>query len=107
MTAIEMLKEQHREVAALFEKLEAAKSSAQRRQIFEAIADALAVHAAIEERHFYPAVKRKGTEEMLQEAVEEHLEIKRAIAELLQMDAGDKSFQAQAMMLKDEVEQHV
>jgi len=107
MTAIEMLKKQHREVAALFDKLEAAKSAGQRRQLFEAIADALAVHARIEERHFYPAVKQKATEELLLEAVEEHLEIKRAIAELLQLDAGDKSFEAQAMMLKDEVEQHV
>jgi hemerythrin superfamily protein len=107
MTAIEMLKKQHREVAAMFDRLEAAKSASQRRQIFDAIADALAVHATIEERHFYPAVKNKATEELLLEAVEEHLEMKRAIAELLQLDAGDKSFEAQAMMLRDEVEQHV
>src|SRR6187551_1269387 len=107
MTAIEMLKMQHREVAALFDKLEAAASAGQRRELFNAIADALAVHATIEERHFYPAVKNKATDEMLLEAVEEHLEIKRAIAELLQLDAGDKTFAAQAMMLRDEVEQHV
>jgi hemerythrin superfamily protein len=107
MTAIEMLKAQHREVASLFEKLEAAKAPGQRRQVFEAIADALAVHATIEERHFYPAVKHKETVDLLQEAVEEHLEMKRAIAELLQLDPADKTFQAEAMMLKDEVEQHV
>ena len=91
----------------MFDKLEAAKSTGQRRQIFEAIADAMAVHATIEERHFYPAVKQKATVEMLLEAVEEHLEIKRAIAELLLLDAGDKTFEAQVMMLKDEIEQHV
>jgi hemerythrin superfamily protein len=107
MTAIEMLKKQHREVAGLFDKLEGAASAGQRREAFNAIADALAVHATIEERHFYPAVKNKATDEMLLEAVEEHLEIKRAIAELLQLDAGDQTFTAQAMMLKDEVEQHV
>src|SRR5688572_28072614 len=107
MTAIEMLKKQHREVAAMFDQLEGAKSAGQRREIFDAIADAMAVHATIEERHFYPAVKNKATDDLLHEAVEEHLEIKRAIAELLQLDAGDKSFEAQAMMLKDEIEQHV
>lgn len=107
MTAIEMLKKQHREVAGLFDKLEGAQSAGQRREIFNAIADALAVHATIEERHFYPAVKNKATDDMLLEAVEEHLEIKRAIAELLQLDAGDKTFAAQALMLRDEVEQHV
>ena len=74
MTAIEMLKKQHREVSAMFDKLEGAKSAGQRRQIFDAIADALAIHATIEERHFYPAVKNKATEELLLESVEEHLE---------------------------------
>jgi len=31
MTAIEMLKKQHREVAAMYDRLEAAKSASQRR----------------------------------------------------------------------------
>ena len=107
MTAVEMLKKQHREVAALFEKLEKAKGAGPRREIFEDIADALAVHATIEERHFYPSVKKKATEDILLESVEEHLEIKRLIADLLEMDASDASFEAKAKLLKEDVEHHV
>ena len=107
MNAIKLLKQQHREVEALFKQLEKAKGSEQRREIFEKIADALAVHTTIEERHFYPSVKQKKTEEMLLESVEEHLAIKRVIADLLALDPGDLTFEAKAKVLEDEVEHHV
>jgi hemerythrin superfamily protein len=107
MNAIKMLKQQHREVEKLFKRLEAAKSAEPRQKVFNEIADALAVHATIEERHFYPAVKKEQTEEILLESVEEHLEIKRAIADLLEMDAGDDTFEAKVKVLKEDVEHHV
>ena len=59
-----------------------------RQQLFEQIADKLAIHAAIEERHFYPSVKNKATDDLLLESVEEHLEMKRIIADLLRLDSG-------------------
>jgi len=75
MNAIEMLKNQHRQVEELFEQFEDAESPEARRDIFNEIADALAVHATIEEKHFYPTVKQAQTEAILVESVEEHLEI--------------------------------
>ena len=107
MDAIALLKKQHREVTALFKRFEKARSAKQRQQAFEAIADALAIHATIEERHFYPAVKRKNTEGVLLESVEEHLQIKRVIADLLKLDTGDAAFLAKAKVLQDDVEHHV
>jgi len=107
MDAIEMLKGEHRAVEALFEKFEKASSGASRRSVFEQIADALAVHAAIEEKHFYPAVKAKATEDLLLEAAEEHLEIKRVIADLLALDASDETFDAKVKVLQEDVEHHV
>ena len=107
MNAINMLEQQHREVEKLFKRFEAAKSAEPRRKTFEEIADALAVHATIEERHFYPAVKNEQTEEILLESVEEHLEVKRLIADLMEMDAGDDQFEAKATVLQENVEHHV
>jgi len=107
MNAITLLKHQHREVEALFKQLHKAKSGAPRRNIFERIADALAVHAAIEEKHFYPAVKEKTTEEILLESVEEHLAIKRVIADVLRTDAADETFAAKIKVLEDEITHHV
>jgi len=107
MNAIEMLKQQHRQVAKMFKEFETAKSAGPRRKIFEQIADALAVHATIEEKHFYPAVKKKQTEDILLESVEEHLEIKRVIADLLAMSADDENFDAKVKVLQEDVEHHV
>lgn len=107
MNAIKMLKQQHREVEKLFKQFEAAKSAKQRREVFNEIADALAIHATIEERHFYPSVKQKQTEDLLLESVEEHLEIKRVIADLLEMEAGDDSFDAKVTVLQEDVQHHV
>jgi hypothetical protein len=44
----------------------------------------------IEEMIFYPAAKYAETEEILQAAVEEHLSVKRIIADLVQLDGATK-----------------
>jgi hemerythrin superfamily protein len=107
MNAIKLLKHQHREVEALFKQMHKAKSGGPRRNVFEKIADALAIHATIEERHFYPSVKEKSTEGILLESLEEHLAIKRVITDLLQLDADDETFAAKVKVLEDEVAHHV
>ena len=107
--AIELLKSQHREVEALFESYEKLGDNANKskQSVFEKIADALAMHATIEEKHFYPAVKAKRTEDILLEALEEHLGIKRVIADLLKLDATADTFDAKVKVLKEQVEHHV
>ena len=107
MNAIDLLKSQHREVEALFAKIEKAKNADAKEDLFTQIADKLAVHAAIEEHHFYPAVKAKRTEDILLEALEEHLSIKRVIADLLEIEPDDETFDAKVKVLKEQVEHHV
>ena len=107
MNAIDLLAQQHREVKALFARYEKASSVDAKRRLFEQIADDLAVHAAIEEKHFYPATKSARTDELLQEAVEEHLQAKRLIADLLEMEVDDAQFDAKMGVLKEEIEHHV
>lgn len=107
MNAIELLESQHREVKKLFSQIEKAKTSPSKAKLFAQIADKLAVHASIEEHHFYPSVRAKRTEDILLESFEEHLAIKRVIADLLQLDASDDTFDAKLTVLKEEVEHHV
>ena len=107
MNAIELLKSQHREVEDLFEKFEDAERSAAKRAIAEEIFDKLTVHAAIEERHFYPAIKAKQTEDLLLEALEEHLAAKRVIADLLDLEPSDVTFEPKVKVLKEQIEHHV
>jgi hemerythrin superfamily protein len=107
MNAVDLLESQHREVEKLFSKIEKATSPDAKENIFTQIADKLAVHAAIEEHRFYPAVKAKRTEDILLEALEEHLGIKRVLADLLETEASDESFDAKIKVLKEQVEHHV
>jgi hemerythrin superfamily protein len=105
--AIDLLKEQHREVEALFSEIEKAEDDETKEELFVQIADKLAMHARIEEMHFYPASKEEETEDLLLEAVEEHLSAKRVIADLLDLDPGAEEFDAKIKVLKELVEHHV
>jgi hemerythrin superfamily protein len=105
MSAIDMLESQHREVEKLFAAFEKA-SGGKKREIFLQIADKLAVHATIEERHFYPAAKDDQTEELLEESVEEHLSVKRLLADMLDVE-DDETLEAKMTVLKEQIEHHV
>ncbi|HET6146829.1 MAG TPA: hemerythrin domain-containing protein [Polyangia bacterium] len=107
MDAIELLESQHREVEELFSEIEDAGDTATKAALFEELADKLAIHAAIEEHHFYPAVKADRTEDILLEALEEHLGIKRVLADLLKTEADDETFDAKIKVLKETVSHHV
>jgi hemerythrin superfamily protein len=93
-------------VKELFQKIGKADPD-EKERLFDRLADALAVHAAIEEKHFYPATKDARTAELLREAVEEHLSVKRIIADLLEMEPDDAHFDAKITVLREQVEHHV
>jgi len=107
MNAIELLESQHREVEKLFAKLEKASTAREKAKLFAQLADDLAIHATIEEHQFYPAVRAKRTEDILLESLEEHVGIKRVIADLLEINASDETFDAKIKVLKEQVEHHV
>lgn len=107
MNAIDLLESQHREIDELFSRIEEAKDSRAKRRAFEELADQLAAHAAIEEHQFYPAVKARRTEDILLESLEEHLGIKRVLADLLETRPGHATFDAKLTVLKEQVQHHV
>jgi len=107
MNAIRLLDEQHEEVSSLFEQLSLARSDELRGQLFEQIADALAIHTTIEERIFYPAIYGEQTRELLAESVEEHLAVKRVVNDLLALSPRDPQFDAKVKVCREEVEHHV
>jgi hemerythrin superfamily protein len=106
MDAIKLLKQQHRLVEGLFEKFESTEEDDQKQQIFFEIADNLAVHATIEERWFYPAVRARQTEEQLEEAYDEHLDVKKLILEAMRATEAP-GFDGRVAAIKGAVEHHV
>lgn len=109
MNAIDLLEQQHREVEELFEKFESAgeKAKKTKERLCRELSDQLAMHAEIEEKLFYPESKQEKTEEILRESVEEHLAMKRILADLLEIGADDEQFDAKMSVLKEQVEHHV
>jgi hemerythrin superfamily protein len=107
MDALSLLKKQHREVEKLFEKYEEAGSRREKTKLFLQVADLLAAHAELEETIFYPAVMVDETEDELREAVEEHLAVKRVLADLLSMSPDHPQFDAKVQVACDLVEHHV
>ena len=106
MNAIALLKAQHKEVDELLEAIEKGRSMDLKKSRFQELANKLAAHAAIEERIFYPAVMAKQTEEILLESVEEHLSIKRVLADMLELDVEDDQFDAKLSVMKEQLEHH-
>lgn len=101
---LELLASQHEEVDLLFEKIE--KGQGNRRALFNELADKLAAHATVEEKIFYPAVMAKQTNELLHESVEEHLSIKRVLADMIEMRLDEDTFRAKLTVLKEHVSHH-
>ena len=109
MNALDLLKQHHDEVKKLFKQYEklADHADEKRQELFEAIADRLSAHASIEELYFYPAAKAEDTEDLLREASEEHLSVKRIMADLLDMEPSDEEFDAKMQVLQEQIEHHV
>jgi Trp operon repressor len=105
---LELLASQHVEVDQLIEQIENGRGD--RAALFADLADKLAAHAAVEEKIFYPAAMDQKTSEMLHEAVEEHLAVKRLLADLMELDPaadGDQDeFDAKMSLLKEQVSHH-
>ena len=101
---LKILESQHADVDALFAKIE--NGDGNRRALFTQLADKLAAHATVEEKLFYPAVMARETDDLLHESVEEHLSIKRILADLIAMNVDDEEFMPKIQVLKEQVTHH-
>jgi hemerythrin superfamily protein len=110
MDAISLLKEDHREVSALFKKFESAKSG--KGAIAAEVCKLLTVHAEIEEEIFYPAAREalegnKEAEKLLDEAEVEHASAKDLIAQIQEIKEGDDRLDAKMSVLAEAIAHHV
>lgn len=105
MDAVTLLTTQHRRIETLLQQI-ADADDAERKELFVRAADELTVHIKSEEEIFYPAVHRARTEDELLESLEEHLSLKRLLADLTEMDPAEKSFEPKFKVLKEQTEHH-
>jgi hemerythrin superfamily protein len=106
--AFDFLKGQHQEVKQLFSEFEDAEDENAALEVARVICQKLTVHATIEEEIFYPAARAKeALKDSVLEALEEHLSVKRLIADIEEADADDETLKAKVSVLEEQVSHHV
>lgn len=104
MDAVDFLVSHHRQLEKSLNAMKKAERIDQR--AFDEAADALAAHVTVEEEIFYPAVKARRTEEILLESLEEHLSLKRVLADLLALGVDEEKFSPKVHVLAEQAEHH-
>lgn len=110
MNAFTLLKEDHKKVAGILEKLDATteRGVKTREELFTQLKNELDIHAEIEETIFYPVLeKHEETRDITLEGIEEHRIVKELLAELDAMAKDDEVWTAKMTVLKESVEHHV
>ncbi|MBX5484306.1 MAG: hemerythrin domain-containing protein [Myxococcaceae bacterium] len=107
MNALELLRNDHRKVEDLFDRLGVTDRPEEKADLFEELAELLEVHARIERDVFYPAVKEKNTERLLRQLLEEHEDMDQLLARMFALDVEDERFDAELELLQRAVEAHV
>jgi hemerythrin superfamily protein len=106
MDAVELLITQHRALESLLAKVVKETGDEKKKALFAQAGDELTVHIASEEQVFYPAVKAARTEDILLESLEEHLSLKRLLADLLVLEPSEQTFEPKFKVLKEQAEHH-
>jgi len=104
MKATDLLETQHRQVKALFRRLE--QRAPDEQSALEELANSLAAHLTVEQDIFYPAIRRVAAK-LVAESYEEHALAEVALKRLLTTAPEEDAFQARLAALRDVIEHHV
>jgi hemerythrin superfamily protein len=103
-----MIRMDHSHVLVLSHKYSADASPQQKAAIVKSVCLALEIHAQLEEEIFYPAMREvESSDPVLDKSKPEHDEMRRLIADLRAMDAGDTRCDATFAELMRVVIHHV
>jgi hemerythrin-like domain-containing protein len=109
--ALTLIHADHEEASALFKTaLDPGMPSAVKKTAIAKVCFALTVHADMEEKLFYPALRKAGKsreKSSVLEAAEEHACVKDLIAKIKRIKGRDETLEAKVTVLKELVEHHV
>jgi hemerythrin superfamily protein len=108
-SAIALLKKDHKTVKALFDEFEKTEDKREKKRIVAEALKELKIHATIEEKMFYPAVRAEIDDEegIMDEADEEHHVAKVLIAELELMTGNEEHYDAKFTVLAENIRHHI
>jgi len=110
LLASELLRQEHRQVEALFSRYEAsAEDAPERPRLLSQIAMALSVHMRVQEEVFHPAARVSLGEEgreLLDEAAVENVSQKYFLIELITSHKSDRLFKARVKVIRKHFRRH-
>jgi hemerythrin superfamily protein len=110
VSGVDLLTDDHNRMRALFKRFAGADDGREKRKIAEDVFLEIELHTKAEEELFYPALRRRATEEemkdMLDESLEEHHVADTIVQEMKAMSTGDRRFDAKMTVLRENIEHH-
>lgn len=111
MDAISLLTDEHKQLKKLLNELLKTSQGAikTREKLFAQFKQMLTRHEEMEERVFYPALKKQdsNTKEKVTHAYEEHHVADLIVKELKNLSCSDGKFDAKLAVLKENLEHHI
>ena len=106
MNALELMKQDHRRVTALFNQFEETQDRMTQKDLFAEIKDEFEAFTNVEETLVYPTLGRyEGLQEVVREAYEEHRQAKILMREIERLIEANQHFDHKLKMLGDNLEQ--
>jgi hemerythrin HHE cation binding domain-containing protein len=104
----DMLRKDHKKVKGLFKKFEKTDKAQEKQEIVGTILTELQIHAELEEKFIYPAIRPKmNNDDLMDEAIEEHHVVHGVIGELKKMKPGDERYDAKVTVLSELCKHHI
>lgn len=108
LDATDLLQRDHRQVESWFHACESLSDEQQKADLIQRICMALKVHTQIEEEIFYPRARAEtGEQGLIQEAINEHAEVKQLVTEIEQRQAQGQDCTEQLEAMRQAVQHHV
>ncbi len=106
MDGITYLRDQHQEIHSLFDQIDTALRTKTKLRLCRKLVDLLAIHTAIEELIFYPAVRDVAGAGLLPRAFEGHVSAERIVREIVAAGGASREAAAKLALLKERKRQH-
>ena len=109
MDIYSLIKKDHQEIVRLFRRLKAAEGfSETSEQLFAQLREEIELHTHAEERVWYPALREaEGTQELVEEALDDHELVQDLLDELTASCIDDAAWNEKLEVLEEHVEDHI
>ena len=106
MDAVDLIKQDHRRIERMLDRFLETESEMTQEDLSQEIQTGLTIHAEIEERVFYPAV-RHFARKQVNEAIKKDAEVREILMDLLDADLNEQTLEERFTQLMKDVRNHI